>query len=72
MITVYTKPGCEKCEMIKKMIKERGLEYKEKSVIDADTLSELVLAGVDISEAPVVERDGKFYTNKNGLLKAIQ
>jgi glutaredoxin len=71
MIIVYTKPNCEKCTSFKEEIKKRGLEYKERSILDSDALSDLVLAGVDITEAPIAERDGKFYTNKTGLLKSL-
>jgi glutaredoxin len=72
MITVYTKEGCTKCEMVKKTIKEKGLEYIEKSLSDPDNLTELLIAGIEITEAPVIENNGEFFTNKNGLLRGIK
>lgn len=71
MIKIYTKENCGKCTMVKTMLKEKNIEFIEKSVESPDDLAELILAGVDISEAPVVEKDGHFYTNKNGLLRFL-
>lgn len=72
MITIYTKPNCEKCSLAKKRIQEKGLEYIEKSVASVDDLTDLIVAGVDISEAPIIENNGEYFTNKNGLFKGIK
>lgn len=73
MITIYTKENCEKCQEIKTIMKEKNIEYIEKSVENVEDLTELIVAGVDISEAPVIEKDGEYFTNKTtGLLKALR
>jgi len=71
MVKIYTKQNCGKCVMVKDLLKERNIEYKEKSIESFDDLSELIAAGVDISEAPIIEKDGVYYTNKNGLLRFL-
>lgn len=71
MITLYTKKNCEKCKVIKDLLKKKKIKYIEKSIESVEDLVELINAGVPLNEAPIVEKDGKFYTNRTGLLKAI-
>lgn len=71
MITIYTKKNCEKCEMIKKTLKSKNIKFIEKSADSPEGLMELIDAGITLGEAPVVEKNGKFLTNKDGLLKII-
>jgi glutaredoxin len=72
VIIIYTKKNCEKCTLAKKRIQEKGLPYIEKSVESPDDLVELAMAGVDISEAPIIFNNGEYFTNKNGLFRGIK
>lgn len=70
-LTIFTKKDCEKCDMIKSKLKDKKIKFIEKSIEDPNNLTELIVAGVEINEAPVIEKNGQFFTNKNGLLRAI-
>ena len=57
MITVYSKPNCMQCEMSKRYLKDKGIEFKEINVFeDADSLEMLRSAG--LTQMPVVMADG--------------
>ncbi|WP_028125690.1 glutaredoxin-like protein NrdH [Eremococcus coleocola] len=57
MITVYSKPNCMQCEMSKRYLKDKGIEFKEINVFeDADSLEMLRSAG--LTQMPVVMAEG--------------
>ena len=71
MISLYTKKNCEKCQKIKSILRERKIQFVEKPIEIADNLAELINSGITLGDAPVMEKDGVYYTNSSGLLKAI-
>jgi len=71
-VILYTLPTCEKCKGLKKIMKERKIEFKELDLSNPDNLAILVMKGVNISLAPILEIDGKFYNNHEGILKHLE
>lgn len=56
MIKVYSKPNCMQCEMSKRYLKDKGIEFKEINVFtDTDSLEMLRSAG--LTQMPVVMAD---------------
>lgn len=64
MVTIYTVPGCPKCNQLKKQASELGIEYKESHNVD-----EVISAG--FHSAPVLRIDDKFY-DRNNAKKALE
>jgi len=71
MITIYTLPGCGKCTDIKKIMKSKKIEFEEIDMSNPDNLTDLVIEGIDISHAPIIKKDGKFITSKQGIFKEL-
>ena len=60
-ITVYSKPNCVRCEMVKRYLTDKGVKFEEIDVFqDAEALAMLRDAGY--SEMPVVDTGGEFHT----------
>ena len=52
-ITIYTQPTCQACHRLKAYLKQRGIEYYERNVIEDETaFAELQQRG--ISTTPVI------------------
>lgn len=64
MIKVYGKEGCSKCENLKGILNSKGIEYEY--IQDLKTLM-MVASKARIMSAPVVEKDGNFYTMEKFL-----
>lgn len=64
MIKVYGKEGCSKCESLKEILNNKGVEYEY--IQDLKTLM-MVASKARIMSAPVVEKDGNFYTMEKFL-----
>lgn len=64
MIKVYGKQGCAKCESLKNILNNKGMEYEY--IEDLKTLM-MVASKARIMSAPVVEKDGNFYTMEKFL-----
>lgn len=64
MIKVYGKQGCTKCESLKNILNNKGMEYEY--IEDLKTLM-MVASKARIMSAPVVEKDGNFYTMEKFL-----
>lgn len=64
MIKVSGKEGCSKCESLKKILDNQGIEYEY--IEDLKTLM-MVASKARIMSAPVVEKDGKHYTMESFL-----
>ena len=61
MITVYSTPSCQFCNMLKNVYKTREIEFEEKLIGVDITKEELeALAGTQIRQAPVVFKDGNY------------
>ena len=61
VIIVYTSSGCPKCSMLKKRLKNRGLEFEEKT-LDTEVTADLIMKNVVVLSAPILEVEGAFYT----------
>ena len=64
MIKVFGKEDCSKCETLKKILDDKGLEYEYTQ--DLKTLM-IVASKARIMSAPVVEKDGKYYSMESFL-----
>ena len=71
MITLYSKKNCGKCQQVKNIMKDKNIEYIEKDLENPDNVAELVMNNVTLSEAPVLEHNGVYFTNSTGLLRCI-
>ena len=60
MVTIYTVPGCSRCALLKKRASELNIEFDESHDVDA-----LIQAG--FKTAPVMLKEGKYYTFKEAL-----
>ena len=52
MITIYTTANCPKCKILKKKLREKGIEYKEFN--DEDEMQRMGILSV-----PVMDVDGE-------------
>lgn len=64
MIKIFGKEGCSKCESLKQILNGRGISYEY--VEDLKTLM-IVASKARIMSAPVVEKDGVYYTMEKFL-----
>ncbi|UOR02027.1 NrdH-redoxin [Leucobacter allii] len=56
MIRVYTKPNCVQCDMTKRVLRQRGVEFEEDDIQDAGNLEAVLALG--FAAAPVVHAGG--------------
>lgn len=64
MIKVYGKTNCSKCENLKNILNGRGISFEYND--DLKTLM-TVASKARIMSAPVVEKDGSYYTMEKFL-----
>lgn len=72
---LFTKPHCEKCEDIKKILAENGIEFIAKDTKDPVVLQELrpLLAGMSSPLLPIIQfDDGKVVSNDMGLYRELR
>ena len=62
-LIVYTLEHCPNCELLKGFLKTGGYAYSERDLSTAESLTELRVNGVFVSEAPVFQRGEDFYTS---------
>ena len=60
MIIVYSKPNCIKCEMAKRYLTNKGVEFQEIDVLEDDKALAL-LRDKGYAELPVVDVNGEFH-----------
>ena len=75
MMILYTKPNCEKCEDIKKLLESNGVAFLAKSTQDPAVIQELKpkLAGMSSPLLPILEfDDGQLVSNDMGLYRALR
>lgn len=60
---VYTLEFCPNCDLLKGFLKKGGYAFTERDLSTAESLTELRLNGVFVSEAPVLQKDEDFYTS---------
>lgn len=58
---VYTLPSCSQCELLKKQLGKKGIEYEEKDLSDFNNMAKLRQRGVFITEAPVLQIGDMYY-----------
>lgn len=60
MVTVYTKPNCVQCNMTKKYLDDRKVEYSIIDITkDSEALDKIINQG--FKAAPVVDADGEWW-----------
>ena len=72
MMTVYGKPNCIKCELVKRYLNDKGVPFEEIDVLEDDkALASLRDEGY--AELPVVDINGERHTGfqPNILAKAV-
>lgn len=72
MIKVYSKPNCIKCELVKRYLNDKGVEFEVIDVFEnAEALQ--MLRDKGYSEMPVVDIEGERHTGfqPNILAKAV-
>ena len=72
MIKIYSKPNCIKCEMAKRYLTNKGVEFQEIDVLEDDKALAL-LRDKGYAELPVVDVNGEFHTGfqPNVLVKVV-
>ncbi len=70
MIKVYTLPNCPKCEDLKSYMKKNYIAYREENVeANPRALAKMTYEG--INDYPVLEIDGRIYSENVNTLKSI-
>lgn len=62
-LIVYTLEFCPNCDTLKQYLKEKAVPFQERDLSTAESLTELRINGVFVSEAPVLQRDTRFLTS---------
>ncbi|MFA6226153.1 MAG: glutaredoxin family protein [Methanoregula sp.] len=62
-LIVYTLEFCPNCDLLKGFLKKGGYAFTERDLSTAESLTELRLNGVFVSEAPVLQKNEDFYTS---------
>lgn len=72
---LYTKPNCEKCDDIKRVLTESGIQFVIKDTKDPEVIKELrpLLAGLTNPLLPIMQfDDGKVVSNDMGLYRELR
>ncbi len=62
-LIVYTLEFCPNCDLLKGFLKTGGYAFTERDLSTAESLTELRLNGVFVSEAPVLQKNEDFFTS---------
>jgi len=60
---LYTLEYCPNCDILKGFLKKGGYTFTEHDLSTAESLTELRMNGVFVTEAPVLQKDADFYTS---------
>ncbi len=60
-VKLYVSPQCPRCETLKKVMKEMGVEHEVLDVSKSDVMADLIMRDVFLMETPGLEVDGKFF-----------
>ena len=63
-LIVYTLEYCPNCEILKGFLKTGGYAFTERDLSTAESLTELRMNGVFVSEAPVLQKNDDFFTSE--------
>ncbi|MEI6292092.1 MAG: glutaredoxin domain-containing protein [Methanomicrobiales archaeon] len=61
-LTIYTLELCPNCELLKEYMKGHGIPFRERDLSTAESLTELRINGIFVSEAPVLQNGDHFLT----------
>jgi glutaredoxin len=70
-LTIYTLEYCPNCELLKEYLKGHHIPYQERDMATADSLTELRVNGVFVSEAPVLQKGDEFLTSPDLFMKGM-
>lgn len=62
-IIVYTLENCTKCILLKNFLNKKKIIYKEKNMLDIDSLTELAYNNIFTNTAPILQINNNFYTD---------
>ncbi len=62
-LIVYTLEHCPNCDQLKGFLKKNAHKYSERDLSSAESLTELRINGVFVSEAPVLQKGEVFFTS---------
>jgi glutaredoxin len=62
-VIIYTTKTCPKCELLKKALKESGVDFKTTDMSTPEALTELRINGIFTLTAPVLQVDEEFLTH---------
>jgi glutaredoxin len=62
-LIVYTLEFCPNCDLLKGFLKTGGYAFTERDLSTAESLTELRMNGVFVSEAPVLQVNEDFFTS---------
>ncbi len=62
--TIYTTPNCPNCKLLKNFLEKLGIAYEEKSLLDLDVQTELIMMDVFTMSAPILKIGKRILTFK--------
>ena len=62
-LTIYTLELCPNCELLKEYLTGHKIPYQERDMSTAESLTELRINGIFVSEAPVLQKGDNFLTS---------
>lgn len=62
-IIIYTLENCTKCILLKNFFKNKKIIYKEKNMLDINSLTELAYNNIFTNTAPILQINNNFYTD---------
>ncbi len=62
-LTIYTLELCPNCELLKEYLKGQKIPFQERDMSTAESLTELRINGIFVSEAPVLQNGDNFLTS---------
>lgn len=63
-ISVYSTKLCRNCKMLKRLLEQENMQYKDIDMATPAGLTELRMNSIFSMSAPVLQIDNKFYTTK--------
>lgn len=64
-LTIYTLELCPNCELLKEYLTGHGIPFLERDMSTAESLTELRINGIFVSEAPVLQNGDNFLTSQD-------
>jgi glutaredoxin len=64
-LTIYTLELCPNCELLKEYLRGHGIPFLERDMSTAESLTELRINGIFVSEAPVLQNGDDFLTSQD-------